>query len=156
MRALSRLGACAALAFFAAGCAATPRRRRPPAPVPKLAKAAIRIAKSYLPEEEGHRVPPADCSEFVQKVFAENGIKLPRTSREMSKAGRPLGSASELRMGDLVFFSGSRISRTVGHVGIYVNNGIFIHRPDVGEVRMESLYSDYFRKRYLTARRVIE
>jgi cell wall-associated NlpC family hydrolase len=60
-------------------------------------------------------------------------------------------------MGDLVFFSGEKISRIVGHVGIYVNNGIFIHlsQPKIG-VRMESLYSDYYRQRYLTARRLIE
>jgi cell wall-associated NlpC family hydrolase len=46
--------------------------------------------------------------------------------------------------------------RKVGHVGIYVNNGIFIHQANPGEgVRMESLFSDYYRKRYLRARRVI-
>jgi cell wall-associated NlpC family hydrolase len=59
-------------------------------------------------------------------------------------------------MGDLVFFSGEKVGRGVGHVGIYVNNGIFIHvsRPDVG-ARMESLFNDYYRVRYLTARRLI-
>ncbi len=74
----------------------------------------------------------------------------------MSILGKRVKSAKQLRMGDLVFFSGEKISRIVGHVGIYVNNGIFIHlsRPEIG-VRMESLYSDYYRKRYLTARRIL-
>ncbi len=136
-------------------CSSAPKRRAI-APVPKQAKAVVRTAKTYLPEEEKHRAPPADCSDYVRKVFSENGIKLPRTSVEMSRVGSSLGSSSDLRMGDLVFFSGEKVSRTVGHVGIYVNNGIFIHRPNVGEVRMESLFSDYFRKRYLSARRVID
>ncbi len=140
---------------LAVACSSPPKRRAPQ-PVPKQAKAVVRTAKTYLPEEEKRRTPPIDCSDYVRKVFSENGIKLPRTSVEMSKTGAALGSSSDLRMGDLIFFSGEKVSRTVGHVGIYVNNGIFIHRPNVGEVRMESLYSDYFRKRYLSARRIID
>jgi len=59
-------------------------------------------------------------------------------------------------MGDLVFFSGEKVSHTVGHVGIYVGNGIFIHMSKSAEgVRMDSMYNDYFRKRYLKARRII-
>jgi cell wall-associated NlpC family hydrolase len=128
-----------------------------PAPVPAKAKALVRTARAYLPEEtDGRRKQPKDCSDFVLKVFGAHGIKLPRTSAEMAARGKRVASTRDLRMGDLVFFSGERISRTVGHVGIYVNNGIFIHvaRPEVG-VRMESLYSDHYRKRYLTARRLI-
>jgi cell wall-associated NlpC family hydrolase len=56
----------------------------------------------------------------------------------------------------LLFFSGAGGGFHVGHVAIYVNNGIFIHQANPGEgVRMESLYSDYYRKRYLKARRII-
>ncbi|MBI5203138.1 MAG: C40 family peptidase [Elusimicrobia bacterium] len=143
------------LAAALCACSSAPKRR-PIAAVPAKAKAVVRTAKTYLPEEEKHRAPPADCSDYVRKVFSENGMKLPRTSVEMSKLGSSLGSSADLRMGDLVFFSGEKISKTVGHVGIYVNNGIFIHRPSVGEVRMESLYSDYYRKRYLSARRLID
>ena len=147
--------ACLSLALCA--CATTPQRRvslkRPPS---TQAKAVIRTAKSYLPEEEARRTPPKDCSDFVGKVFAENGMKQPRTSLEMSKLGEPLASSKDLSMGDLLFFSGEKVGHTVGHVGIYVSNGIFIHftKPATG-VTMESMYSDYFRKRYLKARRVI-
>ena len=124
-------------------------------PVPPLAKAVVRTAKTYLPEEEKGRQTPKDCSDFVHKVFLENGLDLSRSSKEMSILGRRVASAKDLRMGDLVFFAGEKISRIVGHVGIYVNNGVFIHLPSSGVVVMESLYSDYYRKRYLTARRVI-
>jgi len=123
--------------------------------VPPQAKAVVRTAKTYLPEEEKTRPTPKDCSDFVYKVFSEHALKLPRTAVEMSLSGSRVASSKDLRMGDLVFFSGAKVSRAVGHVGIYVNNGIFIHlsKPDAG-VSMESLYSDYYRQRYLTARRV--
>jgi hypothetical protein len=147
--------ACLSLALCA--CVTPQQRRvslkRPPS---TQAKAVFRTARSYLPEEEGNRKPPKDCSDFVGKVFAENGIKLPRTSLEMSKLGEPIASSKDLSMGDLVFFSGEKIGPAVGHVGIYRSNGIFIHftKPSIG-VTMESMYSDYYRKRYLKARRVI-
>jgi cell wall-associated NlpC family hydrolase len=137
------------------GCAG--RRPKAPAHVPEKAKAVVRTAKSFLPEENDKGKNPKDCSDFVEKVFAANGIRLPRTAIDMSIQGSRVKSSKELRMGDLVFFSGEKVSRIVGHVGIYVNNGIFIHQaqPDVG-VREESLFSDYYRKRYLSARRIIK
>ncbi len=143
------------VAFLLFGCAA--RRPVKPRPIPARAKAVVRTARSYLPEEnEGRRRAPKDCSDFVDRVFAENGVRLPRTAARMARLGRQVRSTTELRMGDLVFFSGENVGRGVGHVGIYVNNGIFIHvaDPKIG-ARMESLYSDYYRLRYLTARRVI-
>ena len=135
------------------GCSGSRPLKRP---VPERAKAVVRTARSYLSEENAGRRVPSDCSDFVGKVFAENGIRLPRQSREMAALGSRVGSSKLLEMGDLVFFSGEKRNRRVGHVGIYVNNGSFIHltKPDEG-VRMESLYSDYYRKRYLTARRLI-
>lgn len=136
------------------GCAGAGPRRHSTAN-PPAAKALIKTAKSYLPEE-GHRRAPKDCSDYVRKVFAERGMRLPRTAVEMSLLGRRVISPKELRMGDLVFFSGTTANRIVGHMGIYIRNGIFIHfaTPDKG-VAEESLYTDYFRRRYLTARRLI-
>ena len=99
---------------------------------------------------------PKDCSDFVRKVFAENGLQLPRGSAEMAALGTRVRRSGDLRMGDIVLFSGEKIGRKAGHVGIYVGNGIFIHqaKPDMGVV-MESLFSDYYRRRYLGARRLI-
>ena len=142
---------------LASGCRTAPVRRRPPPPPSPLAKALIRTARGWLPEEDPKRVPPADCSDFVGKVFRAHGVRLPRTSYEMSRLGEAVPSTRDLRMGDLLFFSGSRGGRRVGHVAIYDNNGIFIHQANPGEgVRLESLYSDYWRAHYLKARRVVE
>jgi lipoprotein Spr len=149
------LPAALALALLA-GCRSFPARRAPPPPSP-LAKALIRTARGYLPEEDPKRTPPIDCSDFVGKVFRAHGVSLPRTSFEMSQRGVPVDSTRDLRMGDLLFFSGSPGGKHVGHVAIYDNNGIFIHQANPGEgVRLESLYSDYWRAHYLKARRVID
>ena len=148
------LPAAGALALLA-GCRTAPvRRARPPSP---LAKALIRTARGYLPEEGPGRKPPADCSDFVGRVFRAHGVNLPRTSAEMSRRGAPVAATRDLRMGDLLFFAGASGGKRVGHVAIYDNNGIFIHQANPGEgVRLESLYSDYWRAHYLKARRVID
>lgn len=144
--------------LFAVGCGGGKSRGAAGPPPPSAAcRAVVRTAQSFLPEEEKQRPRPKDCSDFVGKVFAENKIKLPRTSEAMSIEGEDVGSSSRLRMGDLVFFSGKNGGRKVGHVGIYVNNGIFIHQANPGEgVRQESLFSDYWRKRYLRGRRILD
>ncbi|MEQ1919502.1 MAG: C40 family peptidase [Elusimicrobiota bacterium] len=141
----------------AAGCGGGAHRRKDLPPPSPLAKAIIRTAKSYLPEEDSKHPIPKDCSDFVGKVFAANKVGLPRSSEAMAIEGEDAGSARELRMADLVFFSGAKGGRKIGHVAIYVNNGIFIHQANPGEgVRQESLYSDYWRKHYLRARRVVD
>lgn len=147
------LGFCFFLGLMA--CAAPAKRRAPLKPVSPAAKAVLRTARSYLREEDTKRKTPKDCSDYVRKVFSEHGVELPRTSEEMSVAGSRVATSKDLAMGDLVFFSGEKVSRIVGHVGIYVGNGIFIHLPSTKAVTMESLHSDYYRKRYLSARRVI-
>jgi cell wall-associated NlpC family hydrolase len=158
VRSAALVGLFSAALAVSGGCSAprpvTPRQP-PPSPT-ALTKAIIRTARSYLPEEDAGRPTPVDCSDFVRKVFREHGVRLPRTSREMAGMGAPVESSRSLRMADLLFFSGSSGGHRVGHVAIYVGNGIFIHQANPGEgVRMESLYSDYYRRRYLRARRVL-
>lgn len=141
----------------ATGCGGGKTQRVAPPPASPLAKALIRTAKSYLPEEDSKHPIPKDCSDFVGKVFAANKVGLPRSSEAMAIEGEEVGSSKELRMADLVFFSGAKGGRKIGHVAIYVNNGIFIHQANPGEgVRQESLHSDYWRKHYLKGRRVVD
>jgi cell wall-associated NlpC family hydrolase len=87
-----------------------------------------KIAKSMLGKRYkwgGEGPYGYDCSGFTKEVFEENGIKLPRESKEQAKVGKKV-YRSQLRRGDLVFFT-SKNHTTVNHVGIYLGHGKFIH-----------------------------
>ena len=94
-----------------------------------------------------------DCSGFVSHVFREGlGLILPRSSREMSKAGEVV-NRDELRPGDLVFFNTMR--NAFSHVGIYLGDNQFVHAPrSGGRVRIEDIRDGYWMKRFNGARRV--
>ena len=61
----------------------------------------------------------ADCSGFVQSVFKNFGISLPRTSGEQGQCGTNVGGIGNARPGDLISYS--------GHIGIYIGNGQIVH-----------------------------
>jgi cell wall-associated NlpC family hydrolase len=95
-----------------------------------------------------------DCSGLVRRVFGDAlGLGLPRTAAEMAKLGDKVGK-SDLKPGDLVFFNTMR--RTFSHVGIYLGDNRFLHAPSKGgAVRIESLDTAYWKKRFNGARRVM-
>lgn len=65
-----------------------------------------------------------DCSGFVQMLFREMGLQLPRNSRSQAQCDLLTPVAQEnLQPGDLVFFGKTRIT----HVGLYLGNDAFIH-----------------------------
>lgn len=95
-----------------------------------------------------------DCSGLVAHVYEDAvGVRLPRTSREMSRRGRRV-KRRELAAGDLVFFNTSR--RAYSHVGIYIGRDRFVHAPSSGSlVRVERMSNRYWAGRYDGARRLI-
>ncbi|HSE13102.1 MAG TPA: C40 family peptidase [Rudaea sp.] len=102
----------------------------------------------------GGRAPSTgfDCSGFVQYVFAHAlGIDLPDNSVSQSEAGIRV-ARNELKTGDLVFFHTR--GKGISHVGIYLDNGRFIHSPSTGKrVRVDDLSDRYWARRYVGARR---
>lgn len=60
----------------------------------------------------------ADCSGFVQSVFAHFGISLPRTTWDMENVGTPV-SYDQAIPGDIILYN--------GHVGIYMGNGQIVN-----------------------------
>jgi LysM repeat protein len=100
-----------------------------------------------------------DCSGFTSYVFRNFGYNLERSSVDQSKQFDPV-DRTQLKTGDLVFFSGRRRSKNVGHVGIVVSakeNGEFnfIHAAVSNGVTISSSSESYYTKRFLKASRVI-
>lgn len=92
-----------------------------------------------------------DCSGLTSWCHKQIGISIPRTSLEQSRSGKSV-SKSDLQPGDLVFFKTT--SAPVGHVGMYVGNGQFIHAPNKSKpVKYDNLSSSYYSSRYVNARR---
>ncbi|MFL5954489.1 MAG: C40 family peptidase [Gaiellaceae bacterium] len=89
-----------------------------------------------------------DCSGFTRFVYAHFGIELPHYSGAQFSVGHRVSRAG-LRLGDLVFFDG------LGHVGLYVGSGRFIHAPHSGtNVEIDRL-AGWYSGRYDGARRLL-
>ena len=94
-----------------------------------------------------------DCSGFVHKVYSNAfGIQLPRTTDAMSKVGTKV-SKNKLKPGDLVFF---RPSRKYDHVGIFIDDHIFMHSSTSKGVIKSKLDNPYWKKKYRFAKRIFK
>ena len=91
-----------------------------------------------------------DCSGFTSYVYRHFGVSLPRTASSQFSAGSAV-SRNNLAPGDLVFFN---TVGYLGHVGLYIGGGDFIHAASSGRVKISSLSEGYYRTRYAGARRV--
>jgi peptidoglycan hydrolase-like protein with peptidoglycan-binding domain len=88
-----------------------------------------------------------DCSGLVQYVYARLGVRLPRVAADQYGAGRHV-PRSALRPGDLVFFD------HLGHVGIYIGAGRFIHAPHSGSDVQVGTLDGWYAQTYAGATRV--
>lgn len=140
-----------------------PNKKLPLAPnnkpilAPGKVKDIIKTAKSYIgvPYKFGGTTPKAfDCSGYLQYVFAQNGIAIPRTADEQYKLGRRTTSSRQLVPGDLVFFT--TYEPGASHCGIYLGNGDFIHASSSKGVRIDSLSSDYWQPRYYGGKHIVK
>lgn len=102
----------------------------------------------------GGRAPSTgfDCSGFVRYVFMHSiGLDLPTNSASQFLAGLKV-KRNEMKTGDLVFFRTR--GKAISHVGIYIDNGQFIHSPSAGKtVRVDSLNEAYWSKHFVGAKR---
>ncbi|SDD52833.1 Cell wall-associated hydrolase, NlpC family [Paenibacillus sp. UNCCL117] len=96
-----------------------------------------------------------DCSSFMKWVFNKYDIELPRVSRDQAKEGTYV-SRSNLKAGDLVFFTTKDSGGKIGHVGMYVGDGMMIHTYGEGGVKFGTIESGWWDDHYVTARRVIK
>jgi cell wall-associated NlpC family hydrolase len=116
-----------------------------------LGARAVKIARKQLgvPYRWGGTSPRSgfDCSGLVRFVYEHLGISLPHSSYAQFDRGRRV-ARRWLKPGDLVFFDG------VGHVGIYVGSGRFIHAPHSGTRVSIDRLSGWYGARYDGARRL--
>jgi peptidoglycan DL-endopeptidase CwlO len=110
----------------------------------------VGIAMRYLgvPYRWGGASPSGfDCSGFTMYVFAQIGVSLPHYTGSQWGMGTPV-SRDQLEAGDLVFFNG------LGHVGLYIGGGNFIHAPHTGDVVKISSMSGWYSSTFMGGRRL--
>lgn len=96
-----------------------------------------------------------DCSGMVMVIYRDvAGIKLPRNSAEQQKFAKPV-RPEKLAQGDLVFFTTTKNGSRVGHVGIYLGKGNFIHSSSSKGVIISNLKEKYYQTHFHSAGRVL-
>jgi len=112
----------------------------------------VRYARRLLgvPYSYGGASPASgfDCSGFTSFVYGHFGIALPHYSVAQFSLGRRVSRAG-LQPGDLVFFDG------LGHVGLYIGHGEFIHAPHSGTRVSVGSMNGWYASRFDGARRVL-
>ncbi len=94
-----------------------------------------------------------DCSAFVKKMYGKIGVALPRTAAEQVKVGTPIAKLEDLKPGDRLYFW-SKSRGKIGHTGIYLGNGYFVHSSSGrGGVATDYLGDDKWLKTLVAARR---
>jgi cell wall-associated NlpC family hydrolase len=88
-----------------------------------------------------------DCSGLVMYAFGQVGVAVPHNAAQQFRLGTPV-DRDRLVPGDLVFFNQLR------HNGIYLGGGRFVHSTKPGGVRIARLDDDWFRTRWVGARRL--
>jgi peptidoglycan DL-endopeptidase CwlO len=112
----------------------------------------VGIAMQYLgvPYVWGGASPSGfDCSGFIMYVYSQVGVSLPHHAASQYGMGVPV-SRDQLQPGDLVFFNG------LGHAGIYIGGGQFIHAPHTGDVvKISSLSDSWYASTWVGGRRIL-
>lgn len=112
---------------------------------------AVGIAMQYLgvPYRWGGADPSGfDCSGFLMYVYSKVGVSLPHNAAMQYGLGSPV-SKDQLQPGDLVFFNG------LGHNGMYIGGGSFIHAPHSGDVvKISNLSDSWYAQTWVGARRL--
>ena len=109
----------------------------------------VALSEQGVPYSWGGESPSGfDCSGLVAYAYAQVGVSLPHSSYAQYNMGTSV-PRDQLQPGDLVFFDG------VGHVGLYVGGGNFVHAPHTGTtVQVSNLDSGWYSSSYVGARRI--
>jgi lipoprotein Spr len=96
-----------------------------------------------------------DCSGLAGIIYQEvYHISLPRTVDDLVDGGKPI-SGRHFREGDLLFFKNTRTG-PADHVGIYLGGDKFIHASTSSGVIISDFEDEFYRKKFITARRYLD
>lgn len=112
----------------------------------------VQDARSLIgtPYEWGGDSPSGfDCSGFIQYIFQQQDITLPRTVSETWNFAQSVDRPS---VGDLVFFETYQPGPS--HMGVYIGDGKFIHAGSTNGVEISELGSSYWESKYIGAKRI--
>ncbi len=119
----------------------------------------VSLAQSFMGSRyvSGGKSPATgfDCSGFTYYIYGQFGVSLGGSAASQSSAGTPV-DRSALQPGDLLLFYDEGMTK-IGHVGIYVGNGVFVHSANSrrGVVTDNLNTSSYYNARYVGARRLV-
>ena len=111
---------------------------------------AARLATRYLGAPyvwAGSSPSGFDCSGLVMYAFGQVGVAIPHNAAQQFRLGTPV-DRGRLIPGDVVFFNQLR------HNGIYLGDGRFVHSTKPGGVKIARLDDEWFRTRWVGARRL--
>lgn len=145
------------------GCGALPEK--PPSEVSSRAGQSLpdsnpAIIKLYAQHKQWKSTPyklgglskkGIDCSGFVHITYKERfGVSLPRTTTRQAQVGTKI-TRQQLQAGDLVFF---KTGFKVRHVGIYIEDGKFLHASTSNGVMISNINNRYWKKVYWKSMRI--
>ncbi len=117
----------------------------------------VEISKQFIgtPYVYGGMSPSGfDCSGFVKYCYSLMGVNINRVSYDQALNGVAV-PVEQMLPGDIICFNSSVGSSYIGHTGIYVGNGYFIHSPRTGySVEILPLDSTSYGQRINTVRRI--
>ncbi|WP_052709458.1 C40 family peptidase [Streptomyces sp. NRRL S-495] len=110
-------------------------------------EAAVQFALAQLGKPfrtAGNGPDGYDCSGLVQQAFRRGDIELPRVANDQYAATTPV-TASQLRRGDLLFWSDDGSARGIHHVAIYLGNNQYVEAARPGTlIRISGISSGYY------------
>ncbi|BBO74007.1 lipoprotein [Desulfosarcina widdelii] len=151
---------CLLLVLWLAGCAASVEPEPSPGPYAADGQPPEAVLRSGIRPWLGtpHRMGGMgkngiDCSGLTVRLYRDLfHMQLPRTTAAQMRRGRPV-TRSDLAAGDLVFFK--PVNKKYYHVGIYLEDGEFVHTSTSNGVMISRMDDDYWRRCYLTGRRLL-